>query len=155
MHIKARIARDAVNLLHKLCADEWGADVPKSGTVPIPEQPDILVTLVKPVALLAGTRMIFPMFSDLRSAKAFEPFASDRALEVVSLPVSEAVVGRPAVTFTLSGLGENARSAPFESIVIFFDPASLDDVLRPGTTRERLSIPLAEQPANLGASLFE
>lgn len=136
------IVRDGlVKLLAELCADEWGIDVPKSGTVPIAEQPNIIVTLVKPVAILAGRRMVFPMFSDLATARAFEPFSSQNNLELVSAPVSEAVIGRPAITFSLSGLDETARTDPFDAIVIFIDPGSLDAALTNGIAKGTISIP--------------
>ena len=150
--VSSTVRNGLLRILDELCTDEWGVDAPKSGRVPISEQPNIIVTLVKPVAVLAGRRMIFPMFSDVSAAKAFEPFCSQKSLELVYVPASEAVVGRRAITFSLAGLDEVAREQPFDAIVVFIDPSVA--ALTSATAQSTVSMPLADLLKNASVQPF-
>lgn len=105
----AATIRDGMDsLIDELTTKAWAIPNEELGSIPMDQQPNVLVRLVKPALLEAGPYVVVPVFTTRERGLAFKLFAEKENLELVDAPVSSAVIAQPAVTFSLSGI-ENAE----------------------------------------------
>lgn len=122
-----KIVREGlVGLVQELCLEDWCTPEPAPGNIPIAEQPNLLVTLAKPIGILSGKRFIVPIFVDKSYAESFQPFCADSGFELVTVPAARAVVGARAITFSLAGLEDSTVSREATTIEVFLNPRPTD-----------------------------
>ncbi len=117
------VYRGLDELLFELCAVDWGMPVPPPGTAPPKQRPTAIVNLHIPAILEVGSSRIVAFFSTREGAARCDPFIQPQSkLELVEVPVSSLVTGKPAVTFCLRGLQRNSLPTDCVKIDVLIDP---------------------------------
>jgi hypothetical protein len=113
-------------LLDAVCMTCWGAAVPAMGTMPKDQQPNLIVSLVRPALLLFGDHVLLPVFTSEDAAGRFTGFPTLDGLYLAELTPSTIYVDQPAFTFALPGLKEVVgRQANGGDLILAFDPTRL------------------------------
>ncbi|HVY30065.1 MAG TPA: hypothetical protein VHB79_26085 [Polyangiaceae bacterium] len=108
-------------LLRELCDGPWSAAEPPPGTAPRKEHPNLIVLLATPSLFSFRDCVVIPFFTTAELARAFKIPDPD-AVELVDIPVSRAVVGKPAISFSLKGLTSDALPPGTRSVKVLIDP---------------------------------
>jgi hypothetical protein len=104
----------------------WRTPEPAPGRLPRSEHPNVIVVLVVPAVVETPTALIIPMFSTEDRARQCPVFQGASQVEVVRTPVSTAVVGQAAVSFSLTGLESSTMPAGIHEIHLVLDPEPQD-----------------------------
>lgn len=116
------LAKDGLHeLLRELCEGPWSAAEPGSGTVPRSEHPNLIVLLATPSLFSFRDCVVIPFFTTADLARAFK-LPDEQTVELVDMPVSNAVVDQPAVSFSLKGLTAEMLPPGTRSVKVLIDP---------------------------------
>jgi hypothetical protein len=114
-------------LLDDLCMTCWGGTVGSMGKIPKDEQPNMVVSLVRPTLLLFGNHVVLPVFTSPEAAGKFNGFPTLDGLYLDELSPSAMYVGEPAFTFALPGLKDVLQGEPTGGdLILAFNPTRLD-----------------------------
>jgi hypothetical protein len=117
-----RLAREGLHdLLLELCEGPWSTAEPAPGTAPRAEHPNLIVSLANPALFSFRDCVVIPFFTTVELARAFK-LPDERAVELVDMPVSTAVIGKAAVSFALKGLTIESLPSGTRSVKVLVDP---------------------------------
>ena len=130
-------------LLRALCDGPWSTPEPPPGRLPRSEQPNMIVSLPVPVIYVIDVELAaVAFFTTEAKAKAFAPSASE--VELVDLPAVESVLGKRAVAFSLSGIGEVGLPPGINTVKVLVDPVVTDPEWRNISCKQVLDLDLHE-----------
>ena len=117
-----RLAKEGLHeLLRELCEGPWATAEPGPGTAPRAEHPNLIVSLANPALFSFRDCVVIPFFTTVELARAFK-LPDEQAVELVDMPVSKAVIGKPAVSFTLNGLTMESLPSQTRAVKVLIDP---------------------------------
>lgn len=117
---------ELVAVVGEICEAEWGTPLPAPGKAP--QSPNLFVTMIKPIAFVAGDRVIIPFFTSREKAESFmrrskftRPSGSQQP-ELVRIRSSQSVVGEEALSFSVRGLEQTG----LKRVLVYLDPTPRD-----------------------------
>lgn len=108
-------------LLKELCEGPWSSAEPQPGTAPRAMHPNLIIALASPALFSFRGCLVIPLFTTVELARAFK-LPDEQAVELIDLPVSKAVMGEPAVSFSLKGLTAELLPSGTQSVKVLIDP---------------------------------
>ena len=128
--VARRVHEGAEALVSELCELEWGTPMPKAGTMPKEEHPNLVIILPRPVLLMGRDAYFLPLFSTREKADALLqmlPGLAARArsdqIELIETRSTTDVDGVEAIHFSTQGLSEEP---PLDCIRACVDPEPPD-----------------------------
>lgn len=123
----AKAVRDGLDQsLRAIFEGPWRTPEPSPGRLPRSEHPNVIVVLVVPAVVETPTALFIPVFTTEERARQCPVFKGSSQVEVVRTPVSTAVAGQPAVSFSLTGLEHSSTPAGLNEIHLVLDPEPQD-----------------------------
>lgn len=121
------VVQDAVDgmraFIDVVAMDVWEGKLPTPGTIPVKEQPNVLVAFPRPAPFLGAGTIYLPVFSSRENAEKFRGYPDRSVLQLATLPLVMSLFPEPAFGLSVAGLEPHVTTGT--TLTVLIDPISI------------------------------